>query len=188
MTFNLATAYTRTGLPQSPENDAMLTGVMSVSLAAAEQFLNRLIPFGLEQVEVIFQHGKSIQLSRFPVERVISTSSGMGCYYLHNMTGMILFENHVQQGQIFITYEGGYRVFPADMELALWLGFDDFLAMAQGSGAASGDVESVTVTGVGTVRFATSGSSSRSGTNDDSVSPLSETARALLYPYKLVVC
>lgn len=196
MTFDLQTAYARTGLEETPENSAALTGVMAASLTAVEKFLNRLLPFAQETVEVLFQHSRSIQLSRYPVERIVAVSANAGGYQLHNATGMILFAHNVCSERIQITYEGGYRQLPADLELALWLVFDALLPLAigdQGGAGSSGSnaVESVTITGVGTVRFATSSSSSSSTSGDptsDLYPQIPATAMGILRFYRLEAC
>jgi hypothetical protein len=55
-----------------------------------------------------------------------------------------------------VSYSGGYKVLPLDLEAALWMLFDGAYGVVGGGGGAivgAGDISSITVPDVGTVRF-----------------------------------
>lgn len=201
MAYDLGTAYARTGLTQNGTNDTALMGALNAALAMVEQYLDRLILFEVMNVEVLKVRGGSIQVSRFPIERVQSIRLGsdagsgpmfgVGSLEIHNATGTLLFMAPITARNVTILYAGGYRILPADLELALWATFDAALAaQADGGGATAGGtagpIESVTLQGVGTVRFASGSSSSGSGGSGvDSASLIPAWARSILWPYRL---
>ena len=186
MAFDLDTAYGRTGLAVTPENDILLGKYLDLTLAVVEQYLDRLIMYGDDDVEVIFHHGHTIQLKRFPIKNIRSMT-GSYKYELHNDVGLIVFDREVANQRIEIEYSGGYLDLPMDLEMGLWITFDYMYALGSSSSAsaASVAVESVTIQGVGTVRFAlgdTSGDTSTWNTHSPHV-PL--TAKGFLWPYRL---
>lgn len=174
MSFDLATAYTRSGLTASAANNLVLNGELDVTLAMVEQYLDRLLLFRRENVQVIHLHANTIQVSRYPIAQVVSVQNAniatistatavgnVGTYLVHNAVGMIVFDEWTATGRdVRVTYDGGYKVFPADLEWALWQTFDAVRAAAAGGATvAAGTIESVSITGVGTVRYASGAAS-----------------------------
>ena len=78
---------------------------------------------------------------------------------------------------------------PADLELALWMIFDQVWATLPGGGAgtsaAGQGIESITIPDVGTIRFGSGGASGAAG-GASGVLPLSSTT--ILNLYRLEVC
>lgn len=205
MAYDLAAAYLRTGIPTSPDADVLLQGELDVALAIVEQYLDRLLLFASGEVEVLMVHQPSIQVTRFPIADVASISNAPstavgppvgspinhGVYEIHNDAGLILFTHPIVSRRVVVEYSGGYQDLPADLLLALWAVFDAVHAVNDPAGAGSGGlqagaVESVTLTGVGTVRFASGASAAAAVASDpDANSLIPAWARLLLDPYRL---
>jgi hypothetical protein len=195
MGYTLAEAKIRLGIdPADTSQDADIEIAMNTALAMVEQYLNRQFLYAQEELEVIHSHGGSIQVSRYPIDTV-SRMSPMIRHQVHNEVGLIVFHRPTITDRVELEYTGGYKVLPADLEYGLWLAFDaiwaDMSAPAGsggGSAGAAGDVESVSLTGVGTVRFS-SGASSGSSSNNSGVAALEDLlgplAVQLFRPYKL---
>jgi hypothetical protein len=81
----------------------------------------------------------------------------MGTIELHRDT-------FIEEAQL--DYAGGYQDYPGDLLLALWGMFDVVWPSVRGQASvSSGEIESVTIPDVGTVRFATGNSGGSSGSN-----------------------
>jgi hypothetical protein len=208
MAWDLETAYVRTGLDQSATNDTLLAAAMTASLSVAEVWLNRKLTFSvdLESFPMAY-YPDSLTLRRYPLSEIISVTHATeqmvlpleptdrpypGRYVVHADTGLIYFQTPVASQQVVVEYEGGYVEFPADMELALWLIFDEvFGSMApddtdDSSTGDLGAVTSITVPDVGTVRFATVSTSSVTGaaSGSDANPFIPAGAAAILSPYR----
>lgn len=207
MAWDLDTAYARTGLTQSPQNDALLTGTMAASLALVEMWLNRKLAFATDVEAVAMAYlPNTLTLRRYPLTKVTSVTyrndqmdlplglpdfgnSFPGRFIAEADTGLLYFPGGLSKNEVLVSYEGGYEEFPSDLELALWLVFDQILpSMSGGDGGGSslGAVESITVPDVGTVRFATSAAiSAADGSAGGDYNPnIPLTAQALLNPYR----
>ena len=67
-------------------------------------------------------------------------------------------------------YEAGYQDLPADLVIALWGIFDVIWAQMQGGAAvAAGEIDSITIPDVGTIRYSNSTSGAKSGSSADSI-------------------
>ncbi len=182
MTIDLATAYLRTGITVSPTEDIRLMGNINVTLAVVENYLDRKFLYDSEKDIFRHTHGRTLKLRRYPVDAVIKTSVSIGKHQVHYELGTIQLHGQRIIEQVEVEYTGGYKVLPADLEFALWAVFDQFNAQVAGStGLAAGAIESVTVSDVGTVRFA--GGATDSG-SAGGVSAIPEMALSLLQPYR----
>lgn len=183
--FDLATAYIRTGLTQDPANDLLLEASLDATLAAVENYLDRYLLYDVDNIEMLEVHYGALNLRRYPIDVVTSMIPAIP-HQVHNGAGMILLKHRTVMDRIEVTYSGGYKILPADLELALWLTFDALWALQSGGtggAVAAGTVESVTISGVGTVRYATGGSSSVD-TGLSGTSTIPDTAIGLLRAYR----
>lgn len=174
MAWTLEAAYARTGLDETPENDALLTGVMTATVAVVEMWLNRKLQYAVESESFPMVYAPTtLTLRRYPLEEItgiyfagdqMSLPITPGNYRLTQRfvadpeTGLLFFPSPLARNSITVQYTGGYVEFPPDLELALWLVFDKVYADGfggGGSGGTVGEVSSITVPDVGTVRFAT---------------------------------
>lgn len=174
MAFDLETAKRRIGIdPTDMTQDGVIEATLSATQSIAESYCNRKFDYA-EQTDVFyFQNSDKMNLSRYPVETIISINPdrffhgqfGSG-YKIHNLIGEILFYGTMVDSEITVTYTGGYKVLPADLELALWSIFDTVWPTASstsgGGGVSAGDISSITIPDVGTVRFS-SGSTGNAG-------------------------
>jgi hypothetical protein len=90
-------------------------------------------------------------------------------YHVHKLFGRLELKNYNRSDDLYVKYSGGYVVFPADLELALWGIFDATFAsidkamsgegITGGSGTGYGDISSINIPDVGTVSFASTASS-----------------------------
>lgn len=152
--FNLATAKTRLGITDNSK-DAAVSGALSAALGIAERFCDRLLSFGTETSSFYNFVGDTLFLPRYPIQDVLSTT-GILNYKVHHRLGIIELDAIVSASEITISYSGGYRVYPADLELALWGIFDQVYPAIGGTSA--DDVESVSIPDVGTIKYRASNS------------------------------
>jgi len=197
MTFLLADAKTRLGiLPGDFTRDVLLQAGLDAALALAETYCDRKFMFTAGEVETFnFPFSASLQLHRFPLDKVTSVAPtgsgalGTDSYQVAKLSGQVLSSGWFSAKQIDVTYDGGYKVLPPDLLLALWSIFDSVWAAMPSSGGVAPStqaVESVTIPDVGTVRFATGAAASSSGGASGGFIPA--TAQALLSFYRLEVC
>lgn len=191
MAIDLATAYVRSGITQkTPENNALLTEVLNISLAALENYLDRKFIFDGQAESFYYTHFQDYPLDRYPVENVSAIyADGRPLnvrYKVHRTTGILKLDHHVFERELRIVYTGGYRVVPADLEAALWATFQEFLVMVQGQYATTtGEIDSVTVQDVGTVRFSNNSSFGTGGSlSNPNSGPIPESAAFLCRPYR----
>ena len=162
MAYELATAKTMLNIPPADTTrDAVITMALNAALALVERYCDRKFFLATEGAELLRVRGDRAQVHRYPIVQVLGMSYN-GDYDVANDAGIIVFRRLVQEDRITIDYVGGYAVLPADLEAALWALFNVYWGEIGGgtggaTGLAAGSVESVTLQGVGTVRFATGG-------------------------------
>jgi hypothetical protein len=168
--FDLATAKIRLGLTTTAQ-DALVTLTLSTAIAVAERYCDRKFMYAAETVKFYDFHGHMMFLPRYPIVAVLPSSTGIpSTYHVHNRLGAIELHGATYIETASIDYAGGYQVLPADLELALWGVFDTLWPTLSGGGTtvAAGTIESITVSDVGTVRFAAnSGNANASGGSGD---------------------
>jgi hypothetical protein len=173
MSFDLKSARVRVGLPaDDTSKDAQLIGSINAALAIAENYTDRYFVWvENEKARFYYEASKRYSLKRYPIEEVIEVIDSDGRfpeYRTHHLVGRIELKNYNYAEELEITYTAGYRVFPADLELALWGIFDaTFVSIDKamsgegisgGSGTGYGDIQSINIPDVGTVSFASTSS------------------------------
>jgi hypothetical protein len=173
MPFDLATAKLRA--PSLVVPDLVIQGYLDAALAVAERYCGRSFLYKAETAKFYFWVGSALQLPRFPVEQVTNVTgiaSNLIGWKVHHAAGQVEFGMQFYSPEVAVTYAGGYRILPPDLELALWLIFDSVVAAAQGGGSiGAGAITSISVPDVGTIRM--EGSKGASGANNAGLLPAS---------------
>ena len=175
----------RIGLqPNDQSRDADIDVAAEVTMSIIEDWCYRKFPFKSDQEET-FTHvnGGTISLIRYPVWEIHTLQtdgSDIQGFHIESKTGLIHFDGgHVHSHEIKVNYAGGYPLkdywdplshdfnvefMPAALQMATMLLFDNVWSRMENTGGGiSGNVESVTLTQVGTVRFATGDAAQSSG-------------------------
>jgi hypothetical protein len=160
MTYVLADAKVRLGiLAGDTTKDVDITNALNVALAVAENYCHRNFMFKA-QTDTFYRNNTNVlQASRPPIATVVSlwrdgALVDASQYDVHNSAGEILLRSVVVGSTYTLKYTGGYNPLPADLEMALWLVFDEVWAGMQGGGVVgAGEISSITIPDVGTVRF-----------------------------------
>jgi hypothetical protein len=189
MAFDLATAYIRTGLQPTPENEAILQLTLDATLQSVEKYLDRKIMYLADVHQFFYTHEQDYNLERYPVEKVdsiILDGTPISIQYkVHSSSGMLKLDHYVFKRELEVSYSGGYKILPADLELALWVLFEEMLPLVQGgsSSVSAGAIDSITVQDVGTIRFNTNSGGSGSGAIS-SISGMPDSVLALINHYR----
>ena len=199
MAFLLNDAKTRKGiLPADTTKDAILQVALDTALALAETYCNRRFMYASEVATFHYPCSQSLQLNRYPLEQVVDiTPVGQGAigtdqYQAILGAGQIKSLGWLSAKQIDVVYAGGYKVLPADLELALWMMFDEVWAGIPGGGLAVGGVSSadvikrITLPDVGSIDLDTGSSKNSGGGAAGGLIPFG--AAAILNLYRLEVC
>ena len=173
MAFDLATAKLRA--PSLVVPDLVIQGYLDAALAVAERYCGRSFLYKAETARFYYWLGAALQLPRFPVEQVTTVTglaANQASWKLHHLAGQVEFGQQIYSPEIAVTYAGGYRILPPDLELALWLIFDSVVSASQGGGSiGAGAITSISVPDVGTIRM--EGSKGASGANNAGLLPSS---------------
>ena len=174
MSFDLKSARVRVGLDaEDTSKDTQLVGAINASLAVAENYCDRYFVWVKDEAaSFYYQASKKYSLKRYPIEEVTEIMDSDGNfpeYKVHHLLGRIELKSYNRAEELRIVYTAGYRVFPADLELALWGIFDATFSsidkamsgegISDGSAAGYGDISSISIPDVGTVSFASTASS-----------------------------
>ena len=200
MTFLLADAKARKGiLPADTTKDLFLQVALDTALALAEAYTNRRFMYAAETATFHYPFGQSLQLNRYPLEQVVSitvpgqTAIAANQYQVILGAGQIKSLGWLSAKQIDVVYAGGYKVLPADLQLALWMMFDAIWASMPGGGLAVGGVSSadvikrISLPDVGSIDLDTSSAKNSSGSGAaGGLIPFG--AAAILNLYRLEVC
>lgn len=195
MSYDLETAKKRLNITGSGQ-DAEIQNALDTGMAVAENYCDRKFPFASDQETFIYQTNQNMALSRYPLEGITSMTDGdgtaitsdQGLYLLDLEAGLLEFARGYSGDKLVVDYTGGYKVLPLDLELALWSIFDRIWAMAQatsGGGIVVGGIESVAITGVGSVKYS-SGSSGDDAIGSDN-SLISSMAYSVLKKFVMVL-
>ncbi len=189
MSFDVASAKTRLGLPSGDTTrDAIITGALNAALAIAENYCDRKFLFKHEVATFTHHNGGRLQLKRYPLQKVDSVTyghtTGQGAvtaqpldrdkWHVHYDYGYL--EKHNGGGNhhdiIEVAYSGGYKLLPADLELALWGIFDNVYASmtpaSAGGGVSAanmGGISSISLPDIGTISFGQGGATATAKTN-----------------------
>ena len=160
--------------------------VMEITKDVVETYLDRGV-VGMDQVDhFVDVHYPSLSLHRYPVHYITEIRSGAGSGSLamssivcqHDI-GLLKLDRTLFARELYISYFGGYNTWPAALEWAMWQTFDtlwlEIMGVAGGAGGGgggiivqgSGEVKSVSITGVGKIDYdvgaSVAGGSSSSG-------------------------
>ncbi len=195
MTFNLLGAKARKGIsPADPTQDAVLQVSLDTAKALAEMYCNRKFDYAAETATFHFPYTQTLQLNRYPLEQVVSVADSKGAllaagnYQVILGVGQIKSAGWLSDTSMDVTYAGGYRVLPADLEFAMWSIFDQVYGASTASGGSpTGQVvNSITVPDVGTIRYETGGANV--GGSGSAVGMIPATSISILNLYRLEVC
>jgi hypothetical protein len=174
MSFDLKSARVRVGLnAEDTTKDPQLIAAINAALAVAQNYTDRnFVWVENETASFYYQASKLYSLKRYPIEQVTEILDSDGQfpdYKVHHMLGRIELKSYNKADELRITYTAGYRVLPADLELALWGIFDATFGsidkamsgegISDGNAAGYGDISSINIPDVGTVSFASTASS-----------------------------
>ena len=181
--FDLATAKTRLNIVGFTQ-DVEIQAILDASLAVAEAYCKRRFNYA-EETESIYHDSKGyLFLERYPidvVETVTAENHTNVKYKTNSPAGYLDLHGRYTFEEVNVKYKGGYSVLPDDLVIALWGIFDGIWAASQGSsGPTAGAIESVSLTGVGTVRMSTGASTVSSGSSG----AIPAMATAILSNYK----
>jgi hypothetical protein len=173
MSFDLQSARVRVGLNAADTTkDPQIIGAINASLAIAENYTDRYFVYKEEEAHFYYTASNRYTLKRYPINQVFEVNDSDGSfpdYHVHKLFGRLELKNYNRSDDLYVKYSGGYVVFPADLELALWGIFDATFAsidkamsgegITGGSGTGYGDISSINIPDVGTVSFASTASS-----------------------------
>ena len=171
--------------------DAEITVVKDTTFALMGSYCDRQFPLGTDVVEQ-FTHkvGMSLSLSRYPIVSIKSViddqDNEFDLYHSEPDTGVIHLDVRCAFHQVFVTFTGGYDEddLPGDLLMAFYAVFDQEWAIYEGGAvSSSGEISSVSVVDVGTVRYNVN-STDTSGEGDF----LPDRAKSLLMPYVRQKC
>jgi hypothetical protein len=163
MSFDLAGAKTRLNITGTAQ-DVEIQAALNASLAIAEAYCKRKFSFAAEVAHYYHVSAGYLFVDRYPINAVTSVVRNNGQsdikYKVNKSAGFLDLHGRYSDEEIQVTYSGGYATLPDDLIIALWGIFDGVWASSQGiSGPSAGAIESVSLTGVGTVRMDTGGAS-----------------------------
>ena len=167
MSFDLAGAKLRLNITGTAQ-DAEVQASLDASLAIAEAYCNRKFAYAAEEAHFYHVEAGYLFVPRYPIEQVVSVVRDNGQsnikYKVNKSAGFLDLHGRYSDEELSVTYAGGYKTLPDDLIVALYSIFDGIWAASQGStGPSVGAIESVSLTGVGTVRMSTGGSASTGG-------------------------
>ena len=194
MAFDLETAKNRLNITDASKDDEVQLA-LDTALSVAENYCDRKFMFETNVVEdFIFKTNESFAVERYPIDKINSSENESGqsvtdnFYEIDADAGLIKFSKGYPNQSFRVDYDGGYKKLPLDIELALWSIFDKIWAMTQsstGGGVVVGGIESVAITGVGSVKYS-SGSSGDDAIGSDN-SLISSMAYSVLKKYVRVL-
>ena len=173
--FDLASAKGKLGIAVvDTTKDIYINLSLDTALVIAERYCDRLFGYATETARFLDFYAAKIPLKRYPLEQVTSVKvldnsgrtplGGVGVngneYMVHHAGGYVELYTPRYYKAVEVSYTGGYKVLPPDLELALWGIFDVvYAAMSAppGSGGVTtqaGTIASITVPDVGNVAFA----------------------------------
>ena len=182
----------RIGLePDDTSRDAEIDAVKDTSFALMGNYCDRVFLLGTDVVEQ-FTHavGMALALKRYPIDTVTSIvdqdDRAFTDYHIEPDTGVIHLDVRCAFHQAYVTFTGGYDedALPGDLLVAFYAVFDQEWDIYEGGAvSSSGEISSVSVVDVGTIRYDTNASDS---TGQGSFLP--DRAKSLLENYMRYKC
>ena len=189
--IDIATAKTRLGITGTTQ-DALLQVALDTSMALAERYCDRKFAYAAETVKFMHFAGRTMFLPRYPIEQVLTSTGLPSETKVHHRLGTIEFHGEQFIEDASISYAGGYKVLPDDLELGIWMILDQVWPSVSQTGGGStsvggGAITSISVPDVGTLRF-DSGASGSSGGGLGAVGLIPAISINLLDPYRRRTC
>ena len=194
MSFDLETAKNRLNITDASKDDEIQLA-LDTALSVAENYFDRKFMFETNVVEkFIYKTNESFSVERYPIDKINSSENESGQAVTDNLyeidadAGLVRFAKGYPNQSFTVNYDGGYKTIPLDLELSLWSIFDKIWTMTQsstGGGVVVGGIESVAITGVGSVKYS-SGSSGDDAIGSDN-SLISSMAYSVLKKYVRVL-
>lgn len=164
MTFLLADAKARLGiLPADTTKDVVMQGLLGAALALAENWCDRKFMYAAETETLVHPGGLALSLLRYPIDTttapLVTGQSGTVTGWRTNApAGLLEFDGWAPSLAYTVTYSGGYKVLPPDLELALWAIFDAVWGATPGAGkvgtaTAGGVIKSISSPDIGSISF-----------------------------------
>ena len=184
MTVQIEDLRARIGLVAGDTSrDAELLTARAVSIAFMENYCDRKFEFDQQRETTTHFVGQAMHLKRYPIDHVYfvrdADQAVINDCHIDQERGIIFFDRGIARHKIDVFYEGGYKEFPNDLLAAFWMIFDQQIATGGGVGLAAGEIQSVTLADVGTVRYATGAAAAEAG----GAGFLPDSAAALLEAY-----
>ena len=165
MAWDLATAKARLNIVGATQ-DAQVQAALDTTLDLIELYLDRKLMYAAESASFYYVGEGSLQLPRYPIEQVVSVNfannnQAISQYKLHKTAGLILFGGVMLGDQVDVSYAGGYKTLPTDLEWAMFAAFDAVWQSSPAFGGTAGsglvqgtgEVKKVSLVGVGSVDF-----------------------------------
>ena len=186
MSFDLTGAKQRLSIAVvDTSKDVEIQAALNASLAIAEAYCKRQFSFATEVAHYYHVESGYLFVPRYPINMVTSVVRSNGQsdikFKVNKSAGFLDLHGRYTDEELQVSYSGGYVTLPDDLVIALWAIFDGIWGTSQGSGGPTvGVIESVSLTGVGTVRMSTGGSTVSSGSSG----AIPAMATAILSNYK----
>lgn len=157
--FNLATAKQRLAIDNDSQ-DANVQYALDMALAVAERYCDRRFAFKAETVRYVDNRWPNLLVRRWPIEEVtactvvypagagtqtkdidpedLAIDHERGKVSLQPVWGARTWGAYGWRANIELTYSGGYKTMPPDLQQALWMIFDEVWAATPGMGAEAG--------------------------------------------------
>lgn len=155
--------------PGDNTQDAAIQDTLDYVMSSVETALQRVLPLGREVTTFYHVSSARVLLPRFPVSQVhaINGASPQSDVKLHSRVGWLEHPSFVYEDELEVDYEGGYAVFPPDLDRTLWAIFmsawsntdqDTGGPPVDGGGVVigGGEVERVTLSDFGSISYSTS--------------------------------
>jgi hypothetical protein len=160
------------GLPvDDATRDAELELAYEQALTLCESYCDRWFPLQ-PQIEQIWPTRGAFMVKRYPIQSITAITDANGAqlapatYLINAPAGIVLRYGAAIAASAWplsIEYVGGYEPLPADLDYAVLAAFDAVWASTPGWGASSeasaGQMQKISVVGVGSIDFGTSSSS-----------------------------
>jgi len=185
MTFDLAGAKLRLNITDTTQ-DVEIQAALDAALSIAEAYCDRKFAYAAEEAHYYHVSAGYLFVPRYPIEQVVSVNRDSGQnnvkYKVNKSAGFLDLHGRYSDEELSVTYAGGYKTLPDDLIVALWGIFDGVWSSMSGSGGGgtAGAIESVSLTGVGTVRFGSGATPSAGGASG----AVPAMAAAILAPYR----
>lgn len=146
--FDIAVLRVRAGLDAGDgSRDAEIIVAMGMALSLAERYCDRKFARMNDTERFTHHSGQSVSLHRYPVTaiaKVTCDGTDVTSHHVDHLNGYLHFDGRVQVHEMQVEYDGGYDVYPADLEFALLQLFDSVWNVNYAGGSvSSGGIKTV---------------------------------------------